>query len=108
MERTHEFTYSSSYFDDNYEYRQVVVSSEIGKMILEKGVMSEERWRQLGISMGKGWTNYTCYKLEPHIMLFRRPIGTIGATGLVDQNFRIQTLETNAAKRKELPNKFKK
>ena len=37
------FTYSKKYYDDNYEYRQVIACSEIGKMIMEKGIMAEEQ-----------------------------------------------------------------
>ena len=69
------FTYSKKYYDDNYEYRQVIACSEIGKMIMEKGIMAEEQWRELGITMSRGWIHYTIYKPEPHVMLFRRPIG---------------------------------
>lgn len=102
------FVYYKKYYDDHYEYRQVGVSSEIGKMIMEKGVLSEEKWRELGISMSKGWTNYTCYKIEPHIMLFRRPIGTDGRTGVVNPQLRDEIITRNASACTKLPSKFAK
>jgi cyclin-dependent kinase regulatory subunit CKS1 len=86
------FCYSKKYYDDCFEYRHVTGPSEIGKMILEKGTLSEEQWRALGVSMSKGWVNYTAYKLEPHVMLFRRPIGTDGTTGLVSEELRLRAL----------------
>ena len=37
------FIYSKKYYDENYEYRQVTVTTEIGKMVSEKGIMQEDQ-----------------------------------------------------------------
>lgn len=102
------FSYSKKYYDDNYEYRQVTTSSEIGKMILEKGVLAEEKWRELGITMSKGWVHYTISRMEPNILLFRRPIGTDGSTGQVSQEMKYKLLAENSSERKKIPCKFNK
>merc|ERR1719228_805305 len=35
----------------------------------------------MGIHQSLGWVNYLYHKPEPHIVLFRRPLGTDGRTG---------------------------
>jgi len=36
------------------------------------------------LSTQRGWTHYAIHKPEPHILLFRRPVGTDPTTGEVD------------------------
>ena len=76
--------YSEKYFDDEYEYRQVILPREWGVLVKEKGLLTEDEWRKLGISQSKGWTHYSSHLPEPHILLFRRPLGTDPRTGEVD------------------------
>lgn len=80
--------YSEKYFDDEYEYRQVILPREKGQDLKDKGLLAEEQWRRLGISQSKGWTHYNSHPPEPHILLFRRPLGTDPRTGLIDINLR--------------------
>ncbi|CAG9323817.1 unnamed protein product [Blepharisma stoltei] len=84
--------YSEKYFDDEYEYRQVKLPKERGPELKDKGLLSDEEWRKLGIAQSKGWVHYDLYSPEPHILLFRRLLGTDPRTGLVDpalrENFR--------------------
>ena len=78
-----EIEYSDKYFDDCYEYRHVILTKEKMKEIKYiKGCLTEEQWRNLGIQQSKGWVNYCRYEGEPHILLFRRPLGTDPNTGL--------------------------
>lgn len=83
-----EIEYSDKYNDEWYEYRHVVLPKEVYKKILTKGkLLSEQEWRALGIQQSRGWTHYEIHKPEPHILLFRRPIGTDAATGLPPKGF---------------------
>ncbi|CAE7892277.1 cks2 [Symbiodinium sp. KB8] len=47
-------------------------------------IMKEAEWRKLGIIQSCGWEHYAIHKPEPHILLFRRPLGTDPTTGKVD------------------------
>ena len=78
-----EIEYSDKYYDDCYEYRHVILTKELMKQIKNiTGCLSEKTWRDLGIQQSKGWVNYCRYEGEPHILLFRRPIGTNPETGI--------------------------
>ena len=56
--------------------------------------------------MSKGWVNFTTYKLEPNILLFRRCLGTDGLTGIVKQDLKNNLLAQISSNRKKLPSKF--
>ncbi len=77
-----EIEYSDKYTDAHYEYRHVVLPREIYKKISTKGkLLSETEWRSLGIQQSRGWVHYEIHKPEPHILLFRRALGTDPLTG---------------------------
>jgi hypothetical protein len=44
-------------------------------------LLSESEWRSLGVQQSRGWVHYEIHKPEPHILLFRRPLGTDPNTG---------------------------
>lgn len=69
------FSCSERYYDDVYEYRHVVLTSEIAKRLPKGRLLSEAEWRQLGVQQSRGWVHYAIHRPEPHIMLFRRPKG---------------------------------
>lgn len=46
-----------------------------------------QEWRNLGVQQSRGWVHYELHKPEPHILLFRRPIGTDPLTGLPPKGF---------------------
>jgi cyclin-dependent kinase regulatory subunit CKS1 len=75
--------YSEKYYDNYYEYRHVILPKDIFKKIPAKRLLSESEWRSIGVVQSKGWVNYTIHKPEPHILLFRRPIGTDPETGVI-------------------------
>jgi cyclin-dependent kinase regulatory subunit CKS1 len=94
-----EIEYSDKYVDDVYEYRHVLLPKRIMKEMLrlfqtsnaelrkppgELRIMNEGEWRSLGVQQSRGWQHYEIHKPEPHILLFRRPLGTNPATGLVE------------------------
>jgi cyclin-dependent kinase regulatory subunit CKS1 len=75
--------YSPKYQDKVYEYRHVLLPKEIYEKIPHKRLLNECEWRVLGLQMSKGWIHYTIHKPEPHVLLFRRPIGTDPENGFI-------------------------
>ena len=77
-----EIEYSSKYYDKIYEYRHVILPKKYKAMLTGK-LLSENEWREIGVVQTKGWEHYHIFKKEPHVLLFRRPIGTDPLTGEV-------------------------
>ena len=75
--------YSAKYQDRIYEYRHVLLPKEVFEKIPYKRLLSENEWRGIGLQMSKGWSHYTIHKPEPHILLFRRPLGIDCETGFL-------------------------
>ena len=38
----------------------------------------------MGVQQSRGWVHYAIHRPEPHILLFRRPLGTDPQSGRVD------------------------
>lgn len=88
-----EIEYSEKYQDDVFEYRHVILPKHVAKKMYSqltatdgknKKLLSEENWRALGVQQSRGWVHYECHRPEPHILLFRRPLGTNPLTGRVE------------------------
>jgi len=77
-----EIEYSEKYNDSLYEYRHVILPKELYKKLPKLKLLSENEWRSLGVQQSRGWVHYDIHKPEPHILLFRRPIGTDAQTGI--------------------------
>jgi cyclin-dependent kinase regulatory subunit CKS1 len=92
-----EIEYSDKYTDEYYEYRHVLLPKEIFKKLPAKKLLLESEWRSIGIQQSKGWVNYTIHKPEPHILLFRRPLGTNPETGVTPPEIlsKIEEFEKN-------------
>ena len=77
--------YSEKYQDECYEYRHIILTKELFKVIRDiPGLIPERVWRMvLGIQVSTGWENYIRYPGEPHIILLRRPLGMNKETGEV-------------------------
>mmetsp|Transcript_9870 Transcript_9870/g.17357 ORF Transcript_9870/g.17357 Transcript_9870/m.17357 type:complete len:110 (+) Transcript_9870:181-510(+) len=75
--------YSERYNDSNFEYRHVTLPKEIAKELPKGTLLEEHQWRALGVQQSRGWQHYAIHRPEPHIMLFRRPLGTDPTTGEV-------------------------
>jgi cyclin-dependent kinase regulatory subunit CKS1 len=75
--------YSEKYEDLSYEYRHVILPKDLAKE-LPKRTLSEPEWRGIGVIQSRGWVHYAVHGPEPHILLFRRPLGTDPTTGRVD------------------------
>mmetsp|Transcript_16578 Transcript_16578/g.28433 ORF Transcript_16578/g.28433 Transcript_16578/m.28433 type:complete len:96 (-) Transcript_16578:327-614(-) len=67
--------YSEKYYDDVYEYRHVVLPTDIAGLLPKGRLLSEAEWRGLGVQQSRGWVHYAIHRPEPHIMLYRRPKG---------------------------------
>jgi cyclin-dependent kinase regulatory subunit CKS1 len=92
-----EIEYSEKYCDSLYEYRHVILPKDLFKKITKGKLLSENEWRALGVQQSRGWSHYDIHKPEPHILLFRRPLGTDPQTGLVPNDIllKIQSLESS-------------
>ncbi|XP_045522570.1 cyclin-dependent kinases regulatory subunit [Pieris brassicae] len=64
--------YSEKYYDDDHEYRHVVLPKEMVKLIPKNHLMTEDEWRSIGVQQSHGWVHYMTHQPEPHILLFRR------------------------------------
>ena len=52
--------------------------------MLPKGkLLADAEWRAYGVQQSRGWEHYAVHKPEPHILLFRRQLGTDPTTGKV-------------------------
>ncbi|KAL1522115.1 hypothetical protein AB1Y20_021757 [Prymnesium parvum] len=79
-----EIEYSEKYHDDDFEYRHVILPKHVAKNLPKPSkLLGESEWRGLGVQQSRGWVHYAIHKPEPHILLFRRPLGTDPTTGLV-------------------------
>eukprot|EP00753_Platysulcus_tardus_P008577 PLAT16113.1.p2 GENE.PLAT16113.1~~PLAT16113.1.p2 ORF type:complete len:122 (-),score=60.21 PLAT16113.1:260-625(-) len=81
---TYDIRYSEKYSDDTYEYRHVILPKQLAKHVPRGRLLSDAEWRALGVQQSRGWAHYAIHKPEPHILLFRRPLGTDPRTGKVD------------------------
>lgn len=92
-----EIEYSEKYQDDLYEYRHVLLPKATFKSIPKGKLLSETEWRSLGVQQSRGWMHYEIHRPEPHILLFRRPLGTDPNTGVVPNNvlMKIQSFQSD-------------
>ncbi|KAF9410464.1 hypothetical protein HW555_010466 [Spodoptera exigua] len=67
-----EIYYSEKYYDEEHEYRHVVLPKEMVKLVPKNHLMSEQEWRGIGVQQSQGWVHYMTHQPEPHILLFRR------------------------------------
>lgn len=64
--------------------RHVILPKELAKSLRKGVLLAEEEWRGVGVQQSRGWVHYACHRPEPHILLFRRPLGTDPTTGKVN------------------------
>ena len=62
------------YFDEEYEYRHVILPKPLAKYLPTDRLLSEAEWRDLGVRQSPGWVHYMIHNPEPHVMLFRREL----------------------------------
>mmetsp|Transcript_88182 Transcript_88182/g.189269 ORF Transcript_88182/g.189269 Transcript_88182/m.189269 type:complete len:116 (+) Transcript_88182:65-412(+) len=94
---TDEIEYSEKYNDDSYEYRHVILPKEVFKEMYRisgtKRLLTEQEWRNLGVTQSRGWVHFAVHRPEPHVLLFRRPLGTDPVTGKVPGDARVDGAE---------------
>ena len=61
----------------------VILPKELAKTLQPKRLLAEAEWRALGVQQSRGWAHYAIHRPEPHILLFRRELGTDPMTGKV-------------------------
>ena len=76
--------YSEKYCDESNEYRHVILPKDLAKQLPKNRLLSESEWRGIGVQQSRGWQHYALHRPEPHILLFRRPLGTDPQTGRQD------------------------
>ena len=64
-------------------HSHVILPKHVAKNAPKGRLLSESEWRGLGVQQSRGWVHYAIHRPEPHILLFRRPLGTDPTTGLV-------------------------
>ncbi len=101
-----EAEHSEKYSDDLYEYKHVTLPKELYEKIPKGKLLSENDWRKLGIAQSRGWVNYTIHKPEPHILLFRRPLGTDPKTGAAPSEISLKIAYRNKMKVNSLLDNF--
>jgi cyclin-dependent kinase regulatory subunit CKS1 len=69
--------YSNKYNDDEYEYRHVILPSNIVRIMPKRRLLTDAEWRALGVQQSLGWQHYAIYRPEPHILLFRRKLNAL-------------------------------
>ena len=76
-------------------YRHVILPKELAKTLPKTRLLSENEWRSIGVQQSRGWQHYAIHRPEPHILLFRRPLGTDPQSGMVDVELKRMALEEN-------------
>lgn len=109
-----EFFFSFSSFS------HVILPKELAKTLPKSRLLTESEWRGIGVQQSRGWQHYAIhryvlnnpilcrapmqqnqnslfyllsYSPEPHILLFRRPLGTDPQSGRVDPELERQARE---------------
>ncbi|CAB3987850.1 cyclin-dependent kinases regulatory subunit-like [Paramuricea clavata] len=72
--------YSEKYYDENFEYRHVILPCNLVPLLPLDHLMTETEWRNLGVQQSPGWVHYMIHKPERHILLFRRPVALASRT----------------------------
>lgn len=79
-----EIEHSDKYYDTNFEFKHVILPKDLYDRMPKCRLLSESEWRKLGVTQSRGWQHYTIHRPEPHILLFKRPLGTNPMTGEVN------------------------
>lgn len=66
--------YSDKYYDDNYEYRHVILTEAAFKLMPKDRLLKEHEWRKIGVQQSQGWEHYLLFPPEPFVLLFRRSL----------------------------------
>jgi cyclin-dependent kinase regulatory subunit CKS1 len=64
--------------------RHVILPKDIAKTLPKSRLLTEVEWRGIGVQQSRGWQHYALHRPEPHVLLFRRPLGTDPQSGRVN------------------------
>ena len=71
----------------------MILPKELSKTLPKSRLLTETEWRGIGVQQSRGWQHYAIHRPEPHILLFRRRLGTDPQTGKVDPQMQKQAQE---------------
>ena len=71
----------------------MILPKELAKTLTKKRLLTEAEWRGMGVQQSRGWQHYAIHSPEPHILLFRRKLGTNPTTGKVDAKMAAEAKE---------------
>ncbi len=54
--------YSEKYFDNEFEYRYVLLPQEMASRVKDMRILSETECKKLGITQSRGWVHYGFHK----------------------------------------------
>ncbi len=72
----------------------MILPKDQAKNLPKTRTLSDAEWRGLGVQQSRGWEHYANHRPEPHILLFRRPLGTDPLTGEVDPGLEREAKES--------------
>ena len=78
---------------DFFLSRHVILPKELVRQLPRNRLLTEAEWRNVGVQQSRGWVHYAVHRPEPHILLFRRPLGTDPQSGRVDPELERQARE---------------
>ena len=78
-----DIVYSKKYTDSLYEYRIVTLNklAYVHRKKIPSLYLSEAQWRSIGLQQSRGWVHIGGLPEEPHVLSFRRLLGTNPLTG---------------------------
>ncbi len=71
----------------------MILPRELARGLPKSRTLGEAEWRGIGVTMSRGWVHYASHRPEPHILLFKRPLGTDPNTGKVVEALRAKAVE---------------
>lgn len=64
--------HSKKYEDDYFIYKHVMLTKEAFKSMPKNRILTNIEIHGLGIIQSSGWEQYTLFKNEPNVLLFRK------------------------------------
>lgn len=63
----------------------MILPKDHAKNLPKNRTLTEVEWRGIGVQQSRGWEHYALHRPEPHILLFRRPLGTVHSIPLISR-----------------------
>ena len=89
-----DFQYSTKYRDATDEYRIVEINAPLSKKMTDE-LLSEEEWREHGITQSLGWEHVDAIKSGSCLYyIFKRSLEINPSTGLFDKKYYEATIKS--------------